>query len=536
MDINKEIIKIKYIGMDYTKIDYAKCDTVNDTKEKQDDISNLFNSDKKEKQQKQILINFLNYLNSNASRYIVNKSDGKKFDNKKPVLYEEYNDKFMFSGVVGVISDKDFVVNKRDLDIDEDGEYHFDITLQINSRLDKKNNEELSEKPYFLSTLLLDSDVKLNDDNIPNSYDELFDYLLLIWFRKYLQEASIKGFFRTYRRFERNDDRPKGVMDVTRHIKLNMGQQNGKVAYSYRENSVDNYLNHLIVEAYEYLKRKYYNFVANNFDSNYELKSLIDNLKIMIGYPQFSVGELIYKNIKPIAHPFYLEYEELRQICLKILRNEGVSVFDGNTDNETSGILFYMPDLWEQYLERRVFDAFSSDYVASQKEIVVLKGLKDEGNGLITRPDFIFYDNEGNPFMILDAKFKPGWDDNYNVLEDYTKCIRDTVDINGVATGVIYPNNKASDTKNNDASEQYIKELKISNYNSWIMFYDICIDVPYLNIDYNKWKSEFNAGIDNCRQSVKEKVETNKLYYEKVKDSLDSLNKEREAFIHNSSK
>lgn len=44
-------------------------------------------------------------------------------------------------------------------------------------------------KPYFLSKMLLRDDIKFSDNNVPESEDELLDYLLLFRFRQQLREA-----------------------------------------------------------------------------------------------------------------------------------------------------------------------------------------------------------------------------------------------------------------------------------------------------------------------------------------------------------
>ena len=64
---------------------------------------------------------------------------------------------------------------------------------------------------------------------------------------------------------------------------MNLGMDNGRVAYSYRENTVDNMLNHLILAAFDYLKEKYPYIVDNNVDD--EMLAELNHLKYEIGYP-----------------------------------------------------------------------------------------------------------------------------------------------------------------------------------------------------------------------------------------------------------
>jgi 5-methylcytosine-specific restriction endonuclease McrBC regulatory subunit McrC len=235
--------------------------------------------------------------------------------------------------------------------------------------------------------MLLGNKLDLNEKNIPNSEDEIFDYLLLFWFKEQFQNAYMKGFYRTYRRFEKNDDHLRGTIDIARHIKLNMGQNNGKIAYSYRENTVNNFLNHLIIAAYEHLKRKYSALVMEIFDQDLDLKTAMNTLKNEIGYVDTAEQTLLFKNMKPISHPYYMEYEALRVTCMKILRDTGISFFDGDSEETSHGILFYIPDLWEMYLEREVFQKDFYNQNESENAVDVDNQKKFDGA--------IAFDNQG---------------------------------------------------------------------------------------------------------------------------------------------
>ena len=37
----------------------------------------------------------------------------------------------------------------------------------------------------------------------------------------------MKGLYKTYQRFEKNDDKLKGTIDISRHIRLNLGLPSG---------------------------------------------------------------------------------------------------------------------------------------------------------------------------------------------------------------------------------------------------------------------------------------------------------------------
>lgn len=110
----------------------------------------------------------------------------------------------------------------------------------------------------------------------------------------------------------------------------------------------------LIVAAYQYLKKRYTDLVTENFDTDRDVKETIDYLLSKTDFTDGNTSFLVNRNLRPIAHPYFTEYEHLRIICLKILRADGISIFGDNFEQETKGILFYVPDLWEDYLQEKV--------------------------------------------------------------------------------------------------------------------------------------------------------------------------------------
>lgn len=423
-----------------------------------------------------------------------------------------------FCGIVGVIKKQiEFPITLNEVEQKKIG---FNVTLQIKSRLDVDEKGDVG-KPYFLSTMLLRDKVELSNNTVPNSEDEIFDYLLLFWFKEQLQKAILKGYYRTYRRFEKNDDRIKGNIDVAKHIKENMGQKNGRIAYAYRENTVDNYLNHLIIAAYQHLKKKYGELVQDNFDCNIDLMRYIEYLSVQISAQKTDLLSLVRNNEKVIAHPYYTEYEQLRIICLKILRDEGISLFDGSSDLETKGILFYLPELWEMFLDDQVIEPCMQKETRCEAQCRVDNfGYKNE-NGYKykqeTYPDYLFFSKEC-PFMVLDAKCKPKWERVFDessiseVLDDYNKCIRDMVAANVHATGVIFPTNRG------DAINEKSMRHTISQYNKEDFFYTIPIYVPVVQEkeNYLNWKDRFEGNLKSGKKILEKIVQEEIKYRQNV--------------------
>lgn len=417
------------------------------------------------------------------------------------------------------------------------------IKLEISSRFDTFNekNPELS-KHYFLADMLLCGRLDLKFDNkhhVDFDYDSLFDFYMLWVLLENFKDALHKGFFKKYQRFENNDRYLKGSINIARHIKLNAGMDNGCVAYSYRENSPDNAVNHLILAAFDYLREKYEAVFDNNVDN--ELLSQMNQLKYEIGYPKYSRRELINLNSTPISHPFFSEYRELQQNCLKVLRDEGVSPF-GNDDEHLSGILYYVPDLWEDYLVNPMNKAMRSlrDYkiwVVEQKKIDVFTDLNGN-NGHETQPDYVFYfcENDGNrdaaaPFFILDAKYKRFWlnslwgEFSSYMFEDYNKCIRDMSSIGAVSTGVVFPVSE-NEIKNGNLQIAH----RFSNINKLSCFYTIPVAVPVVEEKetFSDWQDKMTESLDHTNELLTEIVGFERKQYVDIQKLLHKMNNAKE--------
>lgn len=129
-------------------------------------------------------------------------------------------------------------------------------TIVINSRFDSKNDNNTFVN--YLIANIIGSDLKLRiSDEMEAACDIGFslDTLLVSMFLHQLNCAAKKGFYRTYRTYKKNDSRLRGTIDIPRHLKENLLLNNGKVAYSYREYTVDNPVNELIFAAYYYVKK-----------------------------------------------------------------------------------------------------------------------------------------------------------------------------------------------------------------------------------------------------------------------------------------
>ena len=517
---------IRFYGRDFTEISKD----LSRTKDSEDNIEINVSDDVKLR----IFKHFLDSVKDEFTSVVANRRPGTKIRN--PKLFIDNSGDYRFDGYVGVVT-KTIAMQRSDIIeevvSEESKEEEIKVTLQIQSRFDCMDEKEF--KPYFLVTMLKSVfDIKTMTA-IPSNEEDFFYFLLIIMFRNHVLEAYRKGYYKTYHRFEENNDRIRGSIDISRHIKLNMGMKNGKVAYSYREHTTNNYLNHLIIEAFTYLKRRYPNFVNDMIDNNRNFGKIMEQLKYDIGYPKYSPGILISKNSKPLSHPFFTEYEQLRKTSLKVLRDESLSPFGDTAGHQVEGFLFYIPDLWEMFLEKNMkLDHF---IINGQTEIKTFDYNDSNDYKQKTFPDYVFYheDERDKPFMILDAKFKPAWGERIGtrstlgdrLLDDYRRCIQYMNSINGHATGTIFPTSDDSICIEESKWKDQLTEFcvhKISEYNTIDRFYTIPVYVlPTNALKYEEWIDSFKNTLNITMELLNDCVKKEYDYAKKILSAYSEL-------------
>jgi len=387
-------------------------------------------------------------------------------------IFDFVNGKLYTQGIVGVI--KTSIKNQF-----ESAE---EIVIVIKSRFDENIN-----KPYFLAKMLKSSNLDISDGISESYFDELFDFLVVGLFKSKFAKAYENGLYKKYINNFQESLKPKGSIIFSQYVK-NLSSKKISVPYKFAERSVNNTINRLILMAYDSLKRRFPIQVERLIDSS-SIKNDLDILRSeLINFAYDSKLNMAEIN-RPISHPYFSSYEDLRKLCLSILNFDSISPFDQGL-GETDAILYYIPDLWENYLEKSLF--FSADtnfYVESQAVLKIL-------NSINIRPDFLIR-KDGQPFAVLDAKFKPKWSESV-VLEDYSKCIRDMNAFNTHITGVIYPTNQQFG--------QQIQTYKISKYNQKDSFLRISINIPEIK---NQQFYEFSAQMDRTISLI-----SNELYYQ----------------------
>ncbi|MBQ8325566.1 MAG: hypothetical protein IJX86_00725 [Lachnospiraceae bacterium] len=291
---------------------------------------------------------------------------------KDQMILRSVNDSYLTSNVMGFIG----IGDER---------------LVIESRFSTGGNDFLFQ---YLLEKVLDFPNVVNMEVDANQDDKLFS-LLLFLFPYYLKTAMRKGVFKTYIRNPYNDANAKGVIDISRHIKKNI-PFTGKIAYSQREYSYDNYILELIRHTIEHIKRKPY--------GNKLLSQVKDEVKQVIevtqDYEPYDRRKIINDNKKNVVrHAFFREYRALQQLCILILQNQKHQIGYGN--RRIYGILFDGAWLWEEYMNMLVDDIFYHPMNKAKQGVQHLFA----GNRGKIYPDFISKKDVNR--IIADAKYKP---------------------------------------------------------------------------------------------------------------------------------
>ena len=261
----------------------------------------------------------------------------------------------------------------------------------------------------FFLYYLIQKALRLTVLDLPHALtpQELLLKLLPLLFPVYLQRALSQGIFKQYQRRAYNDRRPKGTIDIARHLRLNLPFV-GKVAYNTREFSCDNPVTELIRHTYEVLKHQpqLNHLLTANAQVALALKQLI------AATPSYRPQErraVLNANVRSCHHPLFTAYRPLQQLCLLILRNEGGLNFSQQR-NKVFGVLFDISFLWEEYLatlpafqdlvhpKNNDPDPSTKLYLAQPRKLRFYPDFYLKGEG--------FTQEEPKASLVVDAKYK----------------------------------------------------------------------------------------------------------------------------------
>ena len=276
-----------------------------------------------------------------------------------------------------------------------------DVCITIRSRFTPEGGGD-----YFLHYLMEKSArCSVVDLKPPKGPEDILKLLPLL-FPSYLKRAVNQGLFKQYKRFEYNDSRPRGTIDVARHIKLNLPFQ-GKIAYSTREFSFDNPVTELIRHTYEFINHQ--PMYRGLFQHDSAVKNAINQIKLATpSYRSQDRRAVMQANFKPCSHPLLTAYRPLQQLCLMILHKQGMS-FTASKD-QIFGVLFDIEEYLATLLTPKGFTHLNNNETAKNKTKLHLATLAEKQK-LRFYPDFYLEtedSKQGNEraSLVVDAKYK----------------------------------------------------------------------------------------------------------------------------------
>lgn len=369
-----------------------------------------------------------------------------------------------------------------------------DVQIQIHSRFDSDN------KQFFLHYMLskvcnVVPTITLTDAN----HDPFYEFCVYL-FPTFLKKAVNQGLFRTYITREYNDSNIRGVIDFPRHFRNNI-PFNGKIAYRTREYSHNNFTMQLVRHTIEFISEN--NSLRKILLIDEDMRNAVQSIRgCTESYSKSARIFVINKNLKPITHPYYTEYEPLRRLCLMILTHKRIS-YGQTKEHQINGIIFDGASLWEEYLNVVLQEQMRNkpnykDYELEHPNNRTKRGGKhlfEDNKGLIY-PDFILRKSK-EVEAILDAKYKP-LDKKTVPREDYfqilTYMFRFKCDL-GI---MIYPFSSEEEKANSDSKPLYLK-----GHEPKITFETLGLKIPTNKDDFKNFCEEMKEQENHLLRSIK---------------------------------
>ena len=329
--------------------------------------------------------------------------------------------------------------------------------LSIRSRFAHDNGDD-----YFLH-YMLQKVFNINISTLEHATDRnnAFQFLPYL-FKYYFLRALSQGLYKKYVWNKYNDSKVKGTIDIARHIKHNF-IFTGNIAYNVREHSYDNNINQLIRHTIEYISNlKMFSMMLESDD----MADLVQDIRsITPTYSEKNRQQVINNNLKSDIHPYYSEYEPLRQICLQILMEDDELKY-GRQENKIYGVLFDIAWLWEEYLNTLIKEIDSSvthtRNKSKENRIYML-----ENNGWEAYPDY--YSSALD--IVMDAKYKHAKEVK-DIARDDRMQIISYMHILGLKKGVfLYPSENYEEPK-------YRKLHLYHKENTDEYVYQYCFKIP----------------------------------------------------------
>lgn len=354
------------------------------------------------------------------------------------------------------------------------------LSIYIKPKLNKEN----SEVNYLLMLFEALKETK-NINHLNNLYSidfnaplieieqnqDILSPLLVIEFLNILKQIVKKGLKKSYYTITKNlNTKVKGKILVNETVKKN--HPKGNLQYNfckYQEFGFDSIENRLLKKTLTFCKA----LIANHKSLNTEgIKQLVNYVS-----PAFSKisEEVTIREVTNLKYnPFFKEYKPAIKTAKTILKKFSYNISLTSTlKHKTPPFWIDMPKLFEMYLFKKLKEVFPL-----HNEVIYHKKF----NSL--EPDFLLKSKDGRYQVIIDAKYKPRYDDGNILHKDAAqvsgygrlKSIRKELDIKEnsslVNTLIVY-------TSNISENENIIKENLLNKEDHrYYKLYKYSIQIP----------------------------------------------------------
>ena len=355
-----------------------------------------------------------------------------------------------------------------------------ETSISIHSRFTHKkaNGDVDPSSPDFFLYYMLQKVFSFNVFSLEHASsreDKILDFLLFL-FPLMLKNAMSQGLYKEYRRFQHDDDRIKGTIDINRFIRFDIPFR-GNVSYTTREYSYDNTITQIVRHTIEYIQRHPFGYSILNNDSG-----TIDCVRqIREATPSYSLRDrqrVLNANLRPKVHPYFTKYRDLQKLCVHILRHDSLKY--GNEKDRIHGVLFDGAWLWEEYLNT-VLHGLGFHHPENKLQIGGFRMFRNQNDDeQISRNSRVLFPDFYKDDFIIDAKYKHlnlgiGREDLYQVVT-YMYCRKAN------HGGYVYPD---------EGTNSYSK-FQLEGYNGYIHLLPVSIPQD---------KSDYNAFIQAMEQS-----------------------------------
>lgn len=256
------------------------------------------------------------------------------------------------------------------------------------------------------TTSILFSKIHLANEKLSNSSGKISssNYLLYILFIKCLKKAKLNGFPKVFCEELHKSFDIKGKICYKSYIKKDM---------IYKRSFTSRQKQHLSDKVLASVLLKAYKIISSEKNLNFEIdNTLLKFLKENAKDEKFNIYNIDKAiNSKSLRNSLYKDYKECVKLARVIILNHFFLDCDSGKQNSLKnrffGYIIYIPELFENYVEKILFKNLDKNHKLKAQEV-------NDRN----RVDFCIADSKEN-IAVIDAKYRHFYKNGYLNQQDY---------------------------------------------------------------------------------------------------------------------